>query len=97
MEMEILENALGNQEDEILQTFLLAACYAPHAAVFLVPRIAFDRVFEPLFSLRLLMVAARHEEARPAVMVALKTIDFQGIRDRWGKEIDELMELVERN
>jgi hypothetical protein len=94
IDTDILEVSLTYQEDEILQTFLLAACYAPHAAVFLVPRIAFDRVLDPVFSLRLLMVAARHEEARPAVMVALKTIDWSGIRETWGKEINELETIV---
>jgi tRNA A-37 threonylcarbamoyl transferase component Bud32 len=94
IDTDILETALLRQEDEILHSFLLAACHAPHAALFLVPRISFERLLDSEFSLRLLMVAARHEEVRPVVQVALKQLDFTSIRERWGKEIDDLAVLL---
>jgi hypothetical protein len=98
MSPEIIEQVLKLGQDEIVSAFLVAACNAPHCALHLIGLIAYENPFEATLTLRMLMVAVKHEETRPAVMIALKRLNnvMEGLRKEWAVEIDQIQEFVNR-
>jgi hypothetical protein len=50
--------------------------------------------YEPKVVLRILVMAARHQEVRPAVAVAFQKSDLSQLRAEWGREIEALRVFV---
>jgi hypothetical protein len=98
MSPEIIGQVLKLDRDEIVGAFLVAARNAPHCPLHLVGLIAYENPFEATLTLRMLMVAVRHEETRPAVMIALRRLEsvMEGLRKEWAVEIDQIQAFVKR-
>lgn len=98
MTPEIIDHVLTLAQDEIVSAFLVAACNAPHSALHLVGLIAYENPFGATLTVRMLMVAVKHEETRPAVMIALKRLHsvMKGLRKEWAVEVDQIQEFMNR-
>jgi hypothetical protein len=96
MSSEVLDSVMDGVEDGIVETFLVTACFQPHAALYLVNRIAYEKKYRAELIFKILVAATKHEEVRPAVMIALKIVDLAPLEEEWGDELRRLREFVNR-
>ena len=95
LSMDILSFLLAiSFNDPIASTAVVAACQHPETAIHVINRITYEQQIEPETALRILLMASQHNEPRPAVMIALKYINFDKIKDKYGDVIQKLEKFV---
>jgi serine/threonine protein kinase len=94
LDQEVLDEVLSGPDDSVAQTFIVSACAAPHVALYVVNKLLDNCRYSPTLVLRVLLMAGRHEEVWPAIMIALQRLDLSSLREQWGTQIDELQTLV---
>jgi serine/threonine protein kinase len=96
LDAQIIDAVMEGPDDAVAETFLASACYPPHSALQVVNRIAYGQRYNAQLILKIFLMAARHEELRPAIMIALQRVDLSCLQDEWGRELEQLTALVNR-
>jgi hypothetical protein len=80
--------------DQAREDCIVTLCSQPHAALTVVNAMIYGVEYEPKVIFRILAMAARHEEVRPAVAVAFQKFDLTQLMAEWGRAIHALRMLV---
>jgi hypothetical protein len=94
LDQEVLDEVLEGADDAVAQTFIVSSCAAPHVGLYVVNKLLDNCKYSATLVLRVLFMAARHEEVWPAIMIGLEKLDLTSVRDQWSRQIDELQKLV---
>jgi hypothetical protein len=71
IDAEINDAVMEGVDDAVAETFLMAACFPLHSALQVVNRIAYEQRYNAQLILKYCIMAAGHEEVRPAIIIAL--------------------------
>jgi serine/threonine protein kinase len=91
---EIVKTVMAGPMDDAARAFLVAACYRIHGGLYVVNQIVGGASIPPELALRILMMAVKNEEVRPAIQVALRMVDLSSQHPMWGREIEQLQQLA---
>jgi hypothetical protein len=91
---DIIERIMQPPLDQAREDCVAALCSQPHAALTAVNAMICRVEYEPKVVFRILAMAARHVEGRPAVAVAFQKFDLTQLMAEWGRTIHALRLLV---
>jgi tRNA A-37 threonylcarbamoyl transferase component Bud32 len=94
MTEEVFERVVQRTADSMAQPFLIEMCRSPHIAVRWMREIARGTEIDARLALRVMLAAARHEEARPAIRGAIAGFDFTAIADELIGQIEILRRAI---
>jgi hypothetical protein len=94
IDKDVIDLVFDGPDDELAQSFLIAACANATNAILIVSRLVYAERFNPVMILKALLMAAQHEEVRPAVSVALDRLDLSAIRGKYRQQLQILRFLL---
>jgi hypothetical protein len=94
IDSEVIDLVFDGPDDAVAESFLIAACCTVPNAIHIVSRLVYGEQFNAVMILRALLMAAQHEEVRPAIGIALERLDLSAIQDQHGQQIEMLRMLI---